>query len=104
MSLWTSKQKRTSLTVQLGYASLVKEAKGVHQNEGNEMVQLHAFAKQMLYRSNIRRGVNYIKHLNIEDSVYWKCLVMSPGSEISLGMQVIISVLATCNTKCNYHE
>lgn len=36
--------------------------------------------------------------------MYWKCLVMSPGSEISLGMQVIISVLATCNTKCNYHE
>ena len=28
---------------------------------------------------------------------YWKCLVMSPGSEISLGMDVIISVLATCN-------
>lgn len=32
---------------------------------------------------------------------YWKCLVISPGSEISLGMEVIISVLATCNTEYN---
>lgn len=33
--------------------------------------------------------------------MYWKCLVMSPGSDISFGMEVIISVLATCDTKHN---
>lgn len=62
------------------------------------------FQVPLWHKSNIRRGVNLIKQLNIEDNVYWKCLVMSPGSEISLGMEVIISVLATCNTKCNHHE
>lgn len=30
--------------------------------------------------------------------------MMSPGSEISLGMEVIISVLATCNIQCKFNE
>lgn len=49
-------------------------------------------------RHNMQITWRLLNHKIEKRIVYWKCLVMSPGSEISLGMQVIISVLATCNT------
>lgn len=46
--------------------------------------------------------------INIKDVVYWKCFVISPGSEISLGIDVIMRVLATCKrqieTTVSYFE